>query len=43
MTDREKYILALQDFSGDPTAPKFRQLSQETIHFPPSRIIGDAT
>lgn len=42
MTDREKYILALQDFSWDPTAPKFRQLSQETIHFPSSRIIGDA-
>lgn len=39
MTDREKYILALQDFSGDPTAPRYRQLSQETIHFPSHRIL----
>lgn len=39
MTDREKYILALQDFSGDPTAPRYRQLSQETIHFPSHRTL----
>ena len=41
MTDREKYILAIQDFSWDPTAPRYRQLSQETIHFPSHRTLWE--
>lgn len=40
MTDREKYILALQNQHPDPTLPKRYRESRETIHFPSHREIN---
>ena len=35
MTDRERYILSLQDFSADPTVPRHWRESREMIYFSP--------
>ncbi len=40
MTDREKYILALQNKHPDPTIPLRHRESRETIHFPSHREIA---
>ncbi len=35
MTDRERYILSLQDFSADPSMPRHWRETREMIYFPP--------